>query len=314
MSNQFEVLPLGNIGAEVVGLAPGADLSPATAQALYRAWLEHGVLLFRGFGTDTETHLRLSRVFGELEEHPVKSILVPGQEELILLGGEGLQKGGAVVVDGEVRAGYFFFHQDTAYTPNICKGSMLRMVRKSDSGGETMWVDTQKAYAALPEPLKARIENLWTMQTYRGGVVERLWGWPGHTVRAPRPDEGPECALDIPDFPLVTHPMVIAHPETGKKSLLLSPMGFFRIDGMEQEEGDALFDAIVGHALGERFTYQHDWEQDDMVLWDNRRSLHSALGYPYHQTRIVYRTTLKGAMPTGRYYESRSSGTRLDAA
>ena len=98
------------------------------------------------------------------------------------------------------------------------------------------------------------------------------------------------------------HPMVTVHPESGLKTLILSPQGYVKIEGMEQEESDALFDAIMTHALQPRYEYRHRWSVDDMVLWDNRRMMHMAAGWPYGQQRFAYRTTLKGGMEVGRPY------------
>lgn len=310
MRSVINLKPLNAIGAEVVAQDPESIDKPEIRKALYTAWLEYGVLLFRTYGDSVERHIQVSKVFGPLEEHPIKSILVKGNNDLIQLGGEGDNKGRAVVVQGEVRAGYLYFHQDTAYTPDICKGSVLRMIQMPQTGGDTVWADTEKAYAELPQKLKKKIAGLSTVQCYRD-LTDRTWGQPELSVRAARPEEGPDSVLEIPDFPLVIHPMVIAHPESGKKSLMLSPMGFVRIDGMDEMEGNELFEEIMAHTLQDRYLYHHQWQVNDVIVWDNRRTLHSALGYPFEQIRTVYRTTLKGAMPTGRYYhqEGQNTGT-----
>src|SRR5690606_19439847 len=120
----FDLKPLDHVGIEVLGLDLNKPIPSQVAEDLYEAWLEHGIMLFRQAGTSTDIHLRLSRVFGELEEHPIKSLHVENEKSLISLGGEGGRKGTPVMVDGELRAGFIFFHQDTTFTPNICKGSM----------------------------------------------------------------------------------------------------------------------------------------------------------------------------------------------
>ena len=91
----FEVTPVDHIGAEIVGLDPHA-LTDEVKQQLYATWLEFGVLLFREAAPDPETHVKLAKVFGDLEIHPVKSLLVPGNDELIFLGGHGKNSGGAL--------------------------------------------------------------------------------------------------------------------------------------------------------------------------------------------------------------------------
>jgi taurine dioxygenase len=299
----FELKPLDHVGVEVVGLDLTKTIPSQVAEDLYAAWMEHGIMLFRKAGTSPEVHMRLSKVFGELEEHPIKSLLVDNEKNLISLGGVGAKKGTPVLFDGELRAGFIFFHQDTTFTPNVCKGSVLRMLQVPERGGDTIWTDTAKAYDGLSQSMKERLEGLSSIQCFRAGSPPRLWGWPGHTVEKVGEDVAPASSLVLPDFPLVVHPFIITHPETGRKSLLISPLNYIRIDGMDQAESDALYEELATHVLRPDFAYHHKWSPNDMVLWDNRRSLHCALGYPYEQTRFAHRTTLLGAMQTGRYYD-----------
>ena len=299
--NAFDVIPLEQVGAEIAGLDIHA-MTEEIEQALYSAWLDYGVLLFREAASDPETHVRFARIFGELEIHPVKSLLVPGNDELIFLGGHGKNSGGARVMDGEALIGQTYWHQDTAYTPNICKGSMLRMVTKSRRAGRTIWADTSKAYDALPEDVAQRIASLETLQCYTD-MPRRTWGMPGHTLRHATPEEGPQSEVEVPDFPHVAHPMVVTHPENGRRALLLSPLGYLTILGLPEDEADELFEFVVAHTLKPEFTYAHEWTENDLVLWDNRRTLHYAEGFPVDDDRMIQRATLAGPQPTGRVHE-----------
>jgi taurine dioxygenase len=112
------------------------------------------------------------------------------------------------------------------------------------------------------------------------------------------------------EYPLVLHPMVVTHPENGVQTLLLSPQGYVKIEGMDPTEGDELFDEVVRHVMQPQYEYRHHWSVDDMVLWDNRRMLHMAAGWTYGQSRFAYRTTLKGGMELGRPY-TMPDGTSL---
>ena len=307
--SSFEVLPLDHIGAEIVGLDP-PGMTEEVKRDLYATWLDHGVLLFRETAPDPETHVKLAKVFGDLEIHPVKSLLVPGNDELIFLGGHGKNSGGARVMDGNVLIGQTYWHQDTAYTPNICKGSMLRMVKKSERFGNTIWSDTSKAYDALPKAISDRIARLETLQCYTD-MPRRTWGMPGSALRHATSEEGPQSEVEVPDFPYVVHPMVTTHPENGRNALLLSPLGYLTILGMPEDEADDLFEEVVAHTLKPEFCFDHTWTEDDLVLWDNRRTLHYAEGFPVDDDRMIQRATLAGPQPTGREYEgdaARSAG------
>ena len=301
----FEISPLDHIGAEIVGLDIQA-MTDEVKRDLYATWLEYGVLLFREAAADPETHVKLAKVFGELEIHPVKSLLVPGNDELIFLGGHGKNSGGARVMDGDVRIGQVYWHQDTAYTPDICRGSMLRMIEPSKRAGGTTWADTAKAYDALPKDVAERIAKLETLQCYTD-MPRRTWGMPGHELRYATPEEGPQSEVEVPDFPHVAHPMVVTHPESGKKALLLSPLGYLTILGLPEDEADELFETIVAHTVKPEFCYKHSWTENDVVLWDNRRTLHTAEGFGVDDNRMIQRATLAGPQPTGRVFEGEAA-------
>lgn len=297
----FEVIPLDHMGAEISGL----DIQGMTDEVkrdLYATWLDYGVLLFREAAADPETHVKLAKVFGDLEIHPVKSLLVPGNDELIFLGGHGKNSGGARVMDGHVRIGQVYWHQDTAYTPNICRGSMLRMIESSKRAGNTVWADTAKAFDALPKDVAERIASLETLQCYTD-MPRRTWGMPGHELRHATPEEGIQSEVEVPDFPHVAHPMVVTHPENGRRALLLSPLGYLTILGLPEDEADDLFEMICAHTVKPEFCYDHTWTENDVILWDNRRTLHTAEGFPVDDNRMIQRATLAGPQPTGRVYE-----------
>ena len=308
----FQVIPLDHIGAEIVGLDPHA-MTDEIKKELYATWMTHGVLLFREAAPEPETHIKLAKVFGDLEIHPVKSLLVDGQEELIQLGGHGKNSGGARVMDGDIRIGQTYWHQDTAYTPNICKASMLRMITASKRAGNTVWTDTSKAFDALPKEVAVRIAALETLQCYTD-MPRRTWGMRGHELRHARPDEGPASEVVVPDFPHVVHPMVVTHPENGRKALLLSPLGYLTILGLPEDEADDLFEEVMAHTIKPEFCFDHSWAENDLVLWDNRRTLHYAAGFPVDDDRMIQRATLAGPQPTGRHYSAEADPSAESAS
>ena len=106
--------------------------------------------------------------------------------------------------------------------------------------------------------------------------------------------------VEYPEFPDVAHPLVWTHPESGRRALMVSPVQLIDMVGMDRTEGDALLAELVTHVTDGRFTYVHDWEVGDMVLWDNWRTMHSAFGTPPGCDRVVHRTTIRGDHATGR--------------
>ncbi len=284
----------GQIGAEVVGLDLDRPIDAATRQALYAAWLDAGILLFRGIGTTSERQLALSRCFGELEVHPVESIRLEGCPEIITLTSRGGVEPAVFYFDGQPIAGHIPWHTDLIYTPTPCRGGLLRMVEKPPVGGETGWVDTAAAYDALPDGTRARIEGLEARFDFVHDLREMRFG------RPEKLELGTLGNVEYPEFPDVAHPLVWTHPESGRRALMLSPVQLVDMVGMERSEGDALLEELVAHVTDGRFSYVHDWQEGDMVLWDNWRTMHSAFGTPPDCHRVVHRTTIRGEQTTGR--------------
>ena len=295
MSFQFRPLN-GGVGREIAGLDLRNGIDPDVACVLKTAWLEHGVLVFRGIGTSPEVQLELSRCFGELEPHPVAKLRLPGHPELILLTNEGAASGPVYDFDGRHTAQCIPWHTDLAFmtTPNA--GALLRMVRKTRDGGQTGWLDTAAAYDALDDAVKDEIAELEAVYLFRTGLEEMRFNRQCGVRVSPRKDS-------YPDFSPVANPIVWTHPETARKVLNLSTLNIDHIVGQRNEQGDTLIRRLIEHALHPRFQYIHEWENNDMVLWDNRRTMHAAFGHPVDQIRIVHRTTIKGEVPMGRVYE-----------
>lgn len=292
----FECKPLnGGIGQEVVGLDLENGIDAATAAALKAAWLEHGVLVFRRAGTSSEVQLELSRCFGELDLHPIEKLRLPGYPELISLSNENGPISPIYEVNGINQTQCIPWHVDLSFTVTPNAGALLRMVRKPQDGGLTGFLDTAGAYDALDDATKDEIAELEAVHLWRNGLEEMRFN--KQNVKRVSPFG------TFPEFPTVAHPLVWTHPETGRKVLNVSTMNIDHIVGQKNEQGDALLRRLIEHALDPRFQYIHDWEENDMLLWDNRRAMHAAFGHPVDQIRIVHRTTIKGGVAMGRIYE-----------
>lgn len=298
----IEFRPLHSIGAEVIGLRLDVPLDDAIKARLYEGWLNYGVLLFREMGVDAKTHLELSRAFGELEEHVLKALSVGGSKELIEVSRAGTPMSPSYYIQGKLTTGYLFWHQDLVFTPSICKGGILRMVVAPTEGGETGWVDTIKAYDALSDRMKQRIDGMEVRHRLRVDLSDVRFGL-DPSIREASMEEAPFERPNFPNLPDSVHPLVSIHPETGAKSLAISPLSLVEILGLPKAESDALLTELVEHALQPQFMLVHRWAANDMAIWDNRRTVHSVLGYPPGVTRVAHRTTLAGAMNSGRLYQ-----------
>ena len=303
------------VGGEVLGFAEGMERDPGIRQALYRAWLDHGILLFRDVAT-VDRHLAISRCFGELEVHPVPEVRSPENEYLIELGmpmsGTGRQPTVYVFDDSDIRINRIAWHRDTAYSPDICKGAMLRMLEVPDADGETLLADSALAWDGLPGDVRARLETLEFKATIRTAIPS-LTGRPGvfwNSVRLAGEDECPgnaersarDGAIDA-RYPSVVHPAVLMHPESGRKCIFISPTYVDCFLGLDPKASDELLWYLTNHMLRPEYVYRHRWRVNDAILWDNRRFLHAGMGNRPGEPRFGLRTTLAGPLRTGRYWD-----------
>lgn len=293
----FTTKPLpAAFGHEVIGLDAEAPIPAETARALYDQWLYSGILLFRGVGTSPEALVNLSRCFGDLEVHPIPTFRMEGYPELIELTNKNGPIGPVYSFDGVPTYGRIPWHTDLAFktTPNA--GALLRMVQKTPTGGQTGWLDTALAYDELDPALQERIATLEARYEFCADLSGMRFNNPnGIRVGSGNPK--------YPDFPPVANPLVWVHPVTGRKLLNISTINLQNIIGMENAEGDALLQALVDHTTQAKYTYIHDWAENDIMLWDNRRTMHCAMGHPLDEIRIVQRSTVKGTVAMGRIIE-----------
>ena len=309
---EFAIRPL-RVGAEVVDLAAGTEEDPEVRRALYDAWLTHGVLLFRNVDS-IDRHLAISRCFGDLEIHPVPEVRHADNPYLIELGAP--EKGAVnkpvawVFDDGDIRINRIAWHRDTAYTPDICKGAMLRMVEVPEHEGETLLADTAMAWDALPEEVQQQLERLEYRATIRTDHLNTLGrnGVFWKSARLATEEEAPGnnaryARISGIDgrYPSVIHPAVLAHPESGRKCIFLSPTYVDCFLGMDPSDSDELLDYLSRHMLQSGFVLRHKWKPDDAIVWDNRRFMHAGMGNLPDEPRYGLRTTLAGPLRTGRY-------------
>jgi taurine dioxygenase len=301
------VTPL-NVGAEISDIPAGGESDSAIRDALYDAWLAFGFLLFRNVDS-IDRHLAISRCFGALELHPMPEVRSQLNPLLIDIGGA--KRNPSYVYDErDLRINRIPWHRDTAYTPDICKGAMLRMVEVPQHEGETLLADTAVAYDELPQDLKARLQDLEYKATLRLGPCKQ--SGPGAIWRSVRPStraEDPDCPAseDVPAvvarYPSVIHPAILEHPESGRRCIFLSPTYVDCFLGLSTTQSDELLRALTNHMLQPRYVYRHKWRANDAILWDNRRCMHAGMGNRLDEPRWGLRTTLAGSVRTGRFFD-----------
>jgi len=297
----YTVEPLSpelNFGKIIRGLTSRDIEQESVREALRGYWIKDGLVLFRDGEVSEHFHLELSRIFGPLESHPVRELHTEGKPELITLTSTP-DNVTILEIDGEIGGGFLGWHTDLVYVDQINHGGVLRALQTTDRGGVTGFIDKIDCYARLPGDLKERIEGLDIV--YRLGPFTDFPYMTHSSLRIVKEADLARSALDRveSDFPPVAHPLVFTQPETGRKVLNLSPFFALAVDGMEDEEGDALLRRLSDHVLASP-AYHHVWSLDEMILWDNWRVLHSVSQIPLGETRIMQRTTIKGDYALGR--------------
>jgi taurine dioxygenase len=270
----------GAFGAEIVGLDLREALTPALDTAIQAAFLEHAVLVIRDQRIDRAAMKRFAETFGELEPHAVALKQFDGQAIAGVHLISNLDADGVPVEKPVINSNYFW-HSDKSYLPRPALATFLCAQEIPPSGGDTQFADMAGAYAALPAETKARIDRM--------KVVHSLEYMRISTGNAPPTAEERGAA------PPVANPLVRVHPETGRKSLFLG-MYASHIVGMDESESRRLIDELTAHATSPSFVYTHLWRPGDLVVWDNRRTMHRAVANfdMGRHRRILMRCVVKG--------------------
>jgi taurine dioxygenase len=274
------VTPTGAaLGAEVDGIDL-RRITDADFAAVYRAWLAHSVLLFRGQTLDDDDLIAFSRRFGELDFAPIQENgrrFVEGHPEIYVVSNV-IENGVAI---GSLGAGEAVWHTDMSYLEDPPKASMLYAIEIPPAGGNTGFTSMYRAYEALPETLKRRLEGRRVKHdgTYNSGGYVR---------------EGVTPTDDPREAPGTYHPIVCTHPETGRKCLYLGRRRNAYIEGLDLAESEALLDEVWRYATRDELTWYNTWRVGDVVLWDNRCTMHRRDPFDASSRRIMHRTQMKG--------------------
>lgn len=273
--------PLGEtMGAVVTGLDLNADLDADTVAELNDAFAEHIVLCIRDQALTPPQYAAAARRFGEPVPQLNKSYNLPDLPEVGILSSEDKDDHGTGkrVIRGTT------WHTDHSFWAAPPKATMLYALVVPETGGDTSFCNTRAAYDALPEATKRRIEGLKAVHTYQASrSANRMVALAADEKKA------------VPD---VVHPLVRKHLPTGKNALYLSTTRLECVLGLDRAESDALIDELLAHVTQPRFLYDHKWRPGDLVIWDNRCSMHHANGdYPLDARRLLHRIILAGETP-----------------
>lgn len=269
------------IGAEISGIDLDSPLSDSAAEIVRDAWLAHKVIFFRDQDIGYESHLRLGRLFGELEGHPVIPSVPAYPEVLIIKGVEGVTPTAETI---EGFKAYNKWHTDVTFRARPSIASVLRMRLMPSLGGDTIWADAAAAYAGLPKAVQERIATL----DAEHDIVHSFGGRVSEEKRA-------QLARD---FPAVRHPVVRTHPETGEKILYVNHTFTSRILDIPAEESATLLKLLYDRIKVPEYQVRFRWTPNAIGIWDNRSTQHYAVGDYWPADRMLERVTVSGDVVT----------------
>ena len=279
MTIEFKPLSF-SLGAEVLGLKIKDSPSKEQIELVRAGFLKYGILLFRDQHISREQHIGFSKLFGELDQHEsLPRDRHPDYSELLMVTNEPKPNG----MPSDSKYTGQVWHSDMSFTLAPAMGSILRSIKVPSVGGDTMFSNMTLAYEKLSKGMQNLISDLHGVHTSARKIVD---------LSQDRIEETKKL------IPPVAQPIVRIHPETGKKALYIGEKVKSFV-GMTEDESKPLIDYLCRHASKPQFVYRHQWQANELLFWDNRCTMHLALGdYDESEIRHLERTTILGT-PSG---------------
>lgn len=275
------------IGAEVRGIDLSEPLASSTYEQLHQLWMEHLLLIFPDQPITDEQHITFGKKFGPLEFHPSFVHRSSRNKEIYRVTNTDEQ--GNITPTDDTSWQYlrqsWRWHTDSSFREVPSVGSILHGIEIVQDGGNTLFANMYAAYDQLAAETKDRIQDLWVIHEH------------DYIIRTAPELAEKEDPDEYEDLPPVRHPLVCIHPVTGRRSLFLSPHTMVNIDGMKATEGRTLLDELIAHATAGEFVYTHHWQPHDILMWDNRCTMHSVEPFDnVNLRRLMHRVTLSGEL------------------
>ena len=276
---KLQVKRLSNaLGAEISGLDLRKDIDEGEFSLVHDALLRYQVLVFPTQDITPEQHIAFSRRFGELDLHEaIPDFRHPEHPEILLVTNR--------ILNGkpsETRNTGRQWHIDLSYTRKPSVGALLHCKQLPEVGGDTVFANMYLAYESLSKTMREILDQLTAVHDFK-------------VIKANKKRDPQQLAKLSDINPAVVHPAVQVHPETGRKSLYVTEMVTSHFVGMTEEESSPMLAFLYGHSVQPEFTYRHRWRLGDIVMWDNRCTMHLALSdFDPSSLRHMFRTTLKG--------------------
>jgi taurine dioxygenase len=268
------------LGAEVSGVDLREPIDRQTFSEIEQAWHSHLVLRFRGQRLSDPQLLALSRQFGELDPpgpNPYGKPFLADFPEINVI--SNVKVAGEPI--GNLGDGEASWHCDMTYVDRPPRAALLHALELPEGGSDTYWSNMYLAYETLPAELKERIAG-------RRAIHDASYNSAGMLRKGMKEISDPREASGA------HHPLVIRHPGTGRPALFLGRRRNSYIVGLDLADSEALLDALWAHATRPEFAFRQQWQLHDLILWDNRCTLHRRDAFDGNARRIMHRTQIKG--------------------
>ncbi len=277
----LDIKPLSHaIGAEIRGLDLRENLDEFLIKEIRAAWLEFNVLVFHGQELTPSQHIEFSAKFGELDDHRTRpDEQLPGYPKVFVVTNHPSADGKPSRTRNTGRQ----WHTDFSYTRRPALGSLLHCHEIPERGGDTHFANMTCAWENLSEKMK---EILTPLEAVHDAA----------NIASYKTRDMAEVRVIRDNNPPVAQPVKRVHSETGKPGLYVTESATSHFVGMTAEESRPLLNYLFTYSTQDEFTYRHRWQVGDLVMWDNRCTLHRALMDYSHETdrRHMLRTTLLG--------------------
>lgn len=310
LSDELEILPLREdlpFGRRIRGVTRRNVANEGVRARIMDAFRSSALLVFEDMEQSSEMQLALSGVFGSLKDHPVKAIsraredLAPG---VIDLRSAEDVKPNIVELDGQLLHNWLPWHFDHSYTAELNRAGVLRPITIVPEGGLTGFSDGVELYRDMPPALRDRIEGLSVIYTLDLRLETMKFGRPAN-IRAVQTDPTVyKLAEMAKEQPRAIHPAVWTQP-SGEKVLHVGFLHAAGLEGHEDPAGDELLKEVCRYIADYPKAYYHEWQLDNMLVWDNWRMLHCVTGANPKYPRQMHRTTIAGDYGFGRFEETR---------
>jgi len=263
------------LGAEILGVDLSQQMDERFTSQVLDIWHESLVILVRDQHLSEEDQVRFAERFGPpatihtkqfVQRHPAVMLVSNIREDGKPIG---------ALPDGEMH-----FHTDQCHQEQPAMASMLYSIEVPSKGGNTLFANAYAAYETLPAEIKRRIDGRRALNAYDYDTASMKRG----TKLA---DGVPSCV----------HPVVRTHPATGRKALYVNRLMTVRIEGMPEDESSELLDFLFDHQEQPKFIYEHVWRVGDILMWDNRCTLHARTDFSADERRLMRRVTILGEKP-----------------